>query len=232
MGEVETVELFRPVGPKELARIRESGFRAFPRRLHYQPIFYPVMNEEYARKIARDWNATREDTGYRGYVTRFRVKADYLARFPVQTVGASWHQELWVPAEELDQFQTVSRDTDWYIRSRPRFTVAPAGRRAMSWPMLTPDLDAVATFVPVAPATAWTASSAAAATALVPVARTSNRSVIPVSWVNVASLPVPNKPTTVASATVVVIDGAVTLADDAFAWPPCVSMGLIGSMPE
>lgn len=104
MTEEAAVTLFRPVGPKELARIRELGFRAFPPRLHYQPIFYPVMNEEYARKIARDWNATREDTGFRGYVTRFRVKADHLARYPVQTVGASWHQELWVPAEELDQF--------------------------------------------------------------------------------------------------------------------------------
>jgi hypothetical protein len=104
MDDGETVELFRPVGPKELARIRELGFRAFPPRLQYQPIFYPVMNEEYARKIARDWNATRRETGYRGYVTRFRVKAEYLARFEVRTVGASWHKELWVPAEELEEF--------------------------------------------------------------------------------------------------------------------------------
>lgn len=99
----DTVEPFRP-GPRELAKIRESGFRAFPLRLHYQPIFYPVLNEEYARRIARDWNATLPDTGYRGYVTRFRVRAEYIARFDVQTVGASWHKELWVPAEELDEF--------------------------------------------------------------------------------------------------------------------------------
>jgi hypothetical protein len=104
INDLGTVELFRPVGPKELARIRESGFRAFPPRLHYQPIFYPVMNEEYARKIARDWNATRSETGYRGYVTRFRVKVDYISRFEVQTVGASWHKELWVPADELEDF--------------------------------------------------------------------------------------------------------------------------------
>ncbi len=59
----KTVELFRPVGPKEPAGVRESGYRAFPPRLHHQPIFYPVMNEEYARKIARDWNATRKKAG-------------------------------------------------------------------------------------------------------------------------------------------------------------------------
>jgi hypothetical protein len=99
-----TVELFRPVGPKELERIGELDYRAFPPRLPYQPIFYPVLNEEYARKIARDWNATNPDTGYSGFVTRFRIRADYALRFDVQTVGASWHQELWVPAEDLDDF--------------------------------------------------------------------------------------------------------------------------------
>ena len=64
------VTLFRPVGPKELALIRESGWRAFPPRLPEQPIFYRVLNEEYAAQIARHWNASSPTTGYRGYVTR------------------------------------------------------------------------------------------------------------------------------------------------------------------
>jgi len=100
----ETIELYRPVGPRELARIRELGSRAFPPRLHYQPIFYPILNEAYARQIARDWNATKAETGYQGYVTRFRVKADYARRFEVQTVGGRQHQELWIPAQDLDDF--------------------------------------------------------------------------------------------------------------------------------
>jgi hypothetical protein len=100
----ETVELFRPIGPRELARIRELDWRAFPPRLPSQPIFYPVMNEPYARQIARDWNATKAETGYQGFVTKFRVRAAYARRFPVQTVGGRQHQELWVPAEELDEF--------------------------------------------------------------------------------------------------------------------------------
>ncbi|MGI8503864.1 MAG: hypothetical protein ACR2LR_22430 [Hassallia sp.] len=49
--------------------IRESGYREFPPRLPEQPIFYPVLNEEYAVQIARDWNAATNDTGI-GYVTR------------------------------------------------------------------------------------------------------------------------------------------------------------------
>lgn len=100
----EAITLFRPVGPGELARIRESGWRAFPPRLPSQPIFYPVLTETYARQIARDWNATKAETGYQGFVTRFRLRADYASRFAVQTVGGRQHQELWVPAEELPEF--------------------------------------------------------------------------------------------------------------------------------
>jgi len=51
---MSTITLYRPVGPKELALIEESGWREFPLRLPEQPIFYPVLNEEYATQIARD----------------------------------------------------------------------------------------------------------------------------------------------------------------------------------
>ena len=95
-----TTTLFRPVGPKELALIEASGWRQFPPRLPEQPIFYPVLNEEYATQIARDWNVRESGAGF---VTRFEVDSEYLQRFPVQTVGGSVHQELWVPAEELDE---------------------------------------------------------------------------------------------------------------------------------
>src|SRR5215210_6497667 len=95
--------LYRPVGDDELRLIRESGFREFPPRLPEQPIFYPVLNEEYASQIARDWN-TRHGSGRKGYVTRFRVRSRFLERYEVRTVGGVVHQELWVPAEELDEF--------------------------------------------------------------------------------------------------------------------------------
>jgi hypothetical protein len=98
---MDVITLYRPVGPKELALIEASGWREFPPRLQGQPIFYPVLNEEYASQIARDWNV--KDDGC-GFVTRFRVEAGFASRYPVQTVGASIHQELWVPAEELAEF--------------------------------------------------------------------------------------------------------------------------------
>lgn len=93
--------LFRPVGPRELDLIAASGHREFPPRLPEQPIFYPVLNEDYARQIARDWNAP--DSGA-GYVTRFAVPSEFASRYPVRRAGAAMHEELWVPAEDLPAF--------------------------------------------------------------------------------------------------------------------------------
>lgn len=105
MSSVEsTVTLYRPVGQKELDLIRETGWRGFPPRLSWQPIFYPVVTEEYAVEIARDWNTKDPESGYVGYVVRFRVREDYLARFERHEVGGRTHTEYWIPAEEMDQF--------------------------------------------------------------------------------------------------------------------------------
>ena len=98
----DRIILYRPVGQEELDLIKAGGYREFPPRLPEQPIFYPVLNEEYATQIARDWN-TRSGQR-RGYVTRFTVKTDFLARYEVQTVGGSMHQEYWIPAEDLPEF--------------------------------------------------------------------------------------------------------------------------------
>ncbi len=98
----EIVTLYRPIGPKELELIAQTDYREFPPRLLDQPIFYPVLNEEYATKIARDWN-TKYGSKV-GYVTRFQVKKEFLNRYEVQIVGGSVHQEYWIPAEDLPEF--------------------------------------------------------------------------------------------------------------------------------
>ncbi len=103
MTETETVTLFRPVGLDELELIRASGYQEFPPRLPGQPIFYPVLNEEYATQISRDWNTLHEADG-RGFVTRFRVRARFIEGYEVRTVGGSVHQEYWIPAEDLPEF--------------------------------------------------------------------------------------------------------------------------------
>jgi hypothetical protein len=97
----ETTLLYRPVNQKELDLIAASDWRSFPPRLPEQPIFYPVLNEEYAVQISRDWNVPYYGVGY---VVRFAVDTAYLAQFEVQNVGAAHHDELWIPAEQLAEF--------------------------------------------------------------------------------------------------------------------------------
>jgi hypothetical protein len=75
--------------------------RAFPPRLPEQPIFYPVLSEEYAVKIARDWNVPASGSGY---VTRFEVRRDFLDNYSVQQAGGAVHSEYWIPAEEMTAF--------------------------------------------------------------------------------------------------------------------------------
>ena len=78
--------------------------RAFPPRLPEQPIFYPVVSEEYAVKIARDWNVRASGAGF---VTRFRVLKAFLDQYDVQEVGGRAHREYWIPAEELPAFNAA-----------------------------------------------------------------------------------------------------------------------------
>lgn len=101
---MKLITLYRPVGQKELDLIKESGNKEFPPRLEWQPIFYPVMNQRYAAQIALEWNTNDEFSGYAGYVTAFDLPDDYLQQFPIQNVGGEIHNELWVPAEQLDEF--------------------------------------------------------------------------------------------------------------------------------
>ncbi len=98
---VQTTTLYRPVNDKELELIAELDYEAFPPRLPEQPIFYPVMNEEYATEITKKWNVTAYGVGY---VTAFEVDSEYLEKFEVKNVGGPIHDELWIPAEQLNEF--------------------------------------------------------------------------------------------------------------------------------
>ncbi|GAA0556277.1 hypothetical protein GCM10010172_43990 [Paractinoplanes ferrugineus] len=95
---LETVSLWRPTGPEELALVEKSNWRAWPPRLPDQPIFYPVLNEEYASMIARDWNVPASGAGY---VTRFEVRRSFLDRYDVHQVGGRTILEYWIPADDL-----------------------------------------------------------------------------------------------------------------------------------
>src|SRR5215216_2851808 len=94
--------LYRPVSLQEMELIYDNGMKAFPASLPQQPIFYPVLQLEYARQVASDWNAINGQ--YAGYVTQFKVEDQYLNEFEKHTIGESDHEEFWIPADELEAF--------------------------------------------------------------------------------------------------------------------------------
>lgn len=99
-----TKKLYRPIGLRELELILNSDSKGYPPRLDWQPIFYPVLNFQYAAQIASEWNAPDEFSGYVGFVTEFDIDAEYVSKFNVENVGSFEHNELWVPSEELAEF--------------------------------------------------------------------------------------------------------------------------------
>lgn len=101
---MKTIKLFRPVGLKEMELIAEFNYKTFPPRLDWQPIFYPVLNQTYAEQIAKEWNTPDEFSGFCGIVTEFEVNAEFLKKYEIQNVGANIHNELWIPSNELDEF--------------------------------------------------------------------------------------------------------------------------------
>lgn len=93
--------LYRPVNQAELDLIIKSDWTKFPPRLVGQPIFYPVLNEEYAEQITKEWNVPSYGIGH---VLKFEVKDDFLSQYEIQKVGLDHHLEFWIPSEELEVF--------------------------------------------------------------------------------------------------------------------------------
>jgi hypothetical protein len=80
------VTLWRPTGSKELALVKQSGWKDWPPRFADQPMFYPVTNRQYSEQIARDWNTKFDDQV--GHVTRFDVRKVYLDAFEKKSLVA------------------------------------------------------------------------------------------------------------------------------------------------
>jgi hypothetical protein len=63
---------------------------------------YPVTSSEYATQIARNWNT--KSSSFAGFVTSFAVDDEYLSKFERHIVGSAVHEEYWIPAEQLPEF--------------------------------------------------------------------------------------------------------------------------------
>lgn len=92
--------LFRPVNQAELDLIKQSNWKKFPPRLLGQPIFYPVLNEEYAEEITKQWNVPSYKIGH---VVKFEIQNEFISKYEIQKVGLDHHLEYWIPSENLDE---------------------------------------------------------------------------------------------------------------------------------
>ncbi|WP_242608847.1 hypothetical protein [Actinomadura formosensis] len=88
----------RHADEEEAAR---NGVQALRPRLPHQPIFSPVLNEEYATEIARDWNVPAPGSGY---VTRF----EEVTR--PRHCAASYPQSVEKPLQSWDNHPLTSAD--------------------------------------------------------------------------------------------------------------------------
>lgn len=98
VSEPATVTLWHPTGPQELVLVTASGWRAWPPRLPDQPIFYPVLNEDYATRIARGLKRHRQRRRARHPLPGPHPVPGAL---PAAPVGGQTILEYWIPAKDL-----------------------------------------------------------------------------------------------------------------------------------
>jgi hypothetical protein len=96
-----TITLYKPVSQKELDLIKKSGWKAFPLELKEQPFFYPLMKDAYSAQISKECTTPAYSIGY---ITRFEIDVEFVSRYKVRHIGPSRQQELWIPPEELNEF--------------------------------------------------------------------------------------------------------------------------------
>ena len=95
---LERTILFHALGSDELELIKRSGWTQFPSRSREEPLFYPILTEEYATQVAKE--AYVEVDGV-GWVIKSAVSTDFVRKYDVQQIGASYQREYWIPAAEL-----------------------------------------------------------------------------------------------------------------------------------
>jgi hypothetical protein len=130
----DRTELFRPVGRAELGLIATAQYKCFPPRLPEQPIFYPVLEFDYAVEIAREWNSTESRSGNVGYVTRFFIPTGYLRDREIHEVGGRQRREYWIPADELPTFNAALVSPIEVVATFENGVPVPRGRRPIAIP--------------------------------------------------------------------------------------------------
>ena len=97
---MSTVTLWGPVGQAELDLIEQTRWTRFAPRLPDSRSSRPVLNEEYATKVARDGNTKGAARATSATCCASRSKPTMSAGFEPQRVDGAGIDELWVPVAE------------------------------------------------------------------------------------------------------------------------------------
>jgi hypothetical protein len=92
------IRLYKSLTPTQFDAVMRSGWRAFSAESPEQKIFYPKLRREYAEMIARVFNLPHYKAAY---VVQFKVSAQFMARYEIQSVAYEEHNEYKIPIEEL-----------------------------------------------------------------------------------------------------------------------------------
>lgn len=101
---MDTVTLYRAVGPGQMQAILDRDCARFPARLPHQKFFFPLLTESFAAFIATAWNVPHSGAGY---VVRFKVDAGFLEGRKAFRVGGPEHREYRIHREEFPLFNTA-----------------------------------------------------------------------------------------------------------------------------
>ena len=97
----ESVTLYSPVSPSQLAKIINADWQQFFLHSDGQRFFFPKLHASFAEMLARQWEAKVHSAGY---VVCFDIQRPFIDRFSLETVAYQEHFEYRIPANVLDQF--------------------------------------------------------------------------------------------------------------------------------
>lgn len=126
-----TITLYRPATPRQRDSIARNGWRHFDELSLYQGCFYPMLHPDYARLVARRWNAREYGAGF---VLAFRADRQWLSQFQPQTLATETQLEYCIPARCLADFNHHLHGRIRVVESfgidpqRPRPVIAPASQ--------------------------------------------------------------------------------------------------------
>ncbi len=97
---IETLTLYKPLTPIQLAAVIESGWRSFSLDHPSQKNFYLKVNKNYADLVAKMWSAPKYSAGY---VAELEIEQHFIEQYELQSIAYDDQSEYRIPVEDLNK---------------------------------------------------------------------------------------------------------------------------------